>query len=462
MMPLVATSFGGVSGALGDPGSIYSNVGSNLGNSWIAGLSPDQGPSRPSAYLNYILFDKDYVPIGGQSVPVPGTPNAPQLFSIPTITAPELGYVFIYLSYDNAAGGDVYFDDLKITVQESPVIEVSNYYPFGMVSYTWLRPGETDNAYLFQGKELIAQTGWHDFGSRMYWSDLGRWFGKDPKNQFASPYLAMGNAPMMGRDPNGEWFVVDDLAAMFAGAVSNVVNNWGKIKGTHGWFGKLLEYGGAGAAGAEVSLYAGPEAGFAVAGALTVAVDDANGYKKGWDWKSFVNGGMAALDGNEAGDEIISKVGENGDGLERSVFDKFEKADVAHKGFLDKLVKSDNPAWKLLRDGLKGGRNELLKSYAKTGSFSQWDKSFVSGFIGASVGKSIELSEEGFPNKIMGKLFENHVTEIAKGLYGISDEYDLSDFFQKDLINSVGTNWLGTQLNLRILPIKMLDGSFAF
>ena len=99
---------------------------------------------------------------------MPGTPNAPQLLSIPTISAQELGYVFIYLSYDNATGGDVYFDDLKITVQESPVIEVSNYYPFGMVSYTWLRPGETDNAYLFQGKELIAQTGWHDFGSRMY------------------------------------------------------------------------------------------------------------------------------------------------------------------------------------------------------------------------------------------------------------------------------------------------------
>lgn len=37
-----------------------------------------------------------------------------------------------------------------------------------------------------------------------YDAALGRWFGVDPQNQFASPYLAMGNNPVMMVDPDGE------------------------------------------------------------------------------------------------------------------------------------------------------------------------------------------------------------------------------------------------------------------
>jgi len=47
--------------------------------------------------------------------------------------------------------------------------------------------------------------GWNDFGSRMYWADLGRWFVTDPQRQFGSPYLALGNIPTLGVDPNGEF-----------------------------------------------------------------------------------------------------------------------------------------------------------------------------------------------------------------------------------------------------------------
>jgi len=36
-------------------------------------------------------------------------------------------------------------------------------------------------------------------------ASLGRWFGTDPQNQFASPYVAMGNNPVMFTDPNGEF-----------------------------------------------------------------------------------------------------------------------------------------------------------------------------------------------------------------------------------------------------------------
>ena len=41
-----------------------------------------------------------------------------QPLSLQPITAQEIGCVVINLSYDNASGGDVYFDDLKITVTD--------------------------------------------------------------------------------------------------------------------------------------------------------------------------------------------------------------------------------------------------------------------------------------------------------------------------------------------------------
>lgn len=47
----------------------------------------------------------------------------------------------------------------------------------------------------------------YDFGSRFYDPQLGRWFTPDPAEQFANPYLAMGNNPVMYVDPDGEFVI---------------------------------------------------------------------------------------------------------------------------------------------------------------------------------------------------------------------------------------------------------------
>jgi hypothetical protein len=39
----------------------------------------------------------------------------------------------------------------------------------------------------------------------LYAYSLGRWLSVDPKNQFASPYVGMGNNPVMGIDPDGQF-----------------------------------------------------------------------------------------------------------------------------------------------------------------------------------------------------------------------------------------------------------------
>ncbi len=93
-------------------------------------------------------------------MPIGNTPGTSSQVSIPQVNVREPGFVFIYLSYDNeSATYPIYFDELKIIYQESPVIQINNYYSFGLVATEWVRDGEIDNNYLYQGKELNDQTG---------------------------------------------------------------------------------------------------------------------------------------------------------------------------------------------------------------------------------------------------------------------------------------------------------------
>ena len=137
-------------------------------------------------------------------------------------------------------------------------MQVNNYYPYGLVATEWVRDGEIDNNFLFQGKELIDQTGWQDFGSRQYAGDVGRWFSTDPRNQFSSPYLAMGNSPVMGVDPDGEfWNLI--IGAAIGGTI-----NWA----THGakFNAQGLKYFGVGALAGALSAGIGAGVNVAMAG----------------------------------------------------------------------------------------------------------------------------------------------------------------------------------------------------
>jgi RHS repeat-associated protein len=59
--------------------------------------------------------------------------------------------------------------------------------------------------YGYQGQysEENETTAWNEFELRMYDARFGRWISPDPYGQFASPYLAMGNRPHIGSDPDG-------------------------------------------------------------------------------------------------------------------------------------------------------------------------------------------------------------------------------------------------------------------
>jgi RHS repeat-associated protein len=152
-----------------------------------------------------------------------------------------------------------------------PQVRVAyDYYPFGL---TWHNPaaadtpeGRHDHAYQdkeFQWNEFGAGAGMalYDFHARMYDPATATWSVPDPAEQFANPYLAMGNSPVMGVDPDGRFVVsmviVGTLVGAYVGgAMAAGADNKsgfdanpfdGSWKGTKWWIGALI--GGAVGAG---------------------------------------------------------------------------------------------------------------------------------------------------------------------------------------------------------------------
>ena len=58
---------------------------------------------------------------------------------------------------------------------------------------------------MYQGafSELDDDIGWTDFALRNYDAQIGRWVQQDPYQQFASPYVGMGDDPVNNTDPSG-------------------------------------------------------------------------------------------------------------------------------------------------------------------------------------------------------------------------------------------------------------------
>jgi RHS repeat-associated protein len=92
--------------------------------------------------------------------------------------------------------------NVRATVAQSGTVRTSSdYYPFGGL----INGGGQTYRYDYQGQssEKDPETGWNAFNLRMYDSRIGRWLQYDPKGQFNSPYVGMGNDPVNSTDPDG-------------------------------------------------------------------------------------------------------------------------------------------------------------------------------------------------------------------------------------------------------------------
>ncbi|PZU07873.1 MAG: hypothetical protein DI622_17290, partial [Chryseobacterium sp.] len=112
---------------------------------------------------------------------------------------------YIYTYTDHL--GNVRLSYTKGTNGSAEALDENNYYPFGLKQQTpSIGVGNPAYKYQYNGKELQLETGWNDYGARMYMSDIGRWGVVDPlAESYTShtPYAYVMNNPMMFFDPNG-------------------------------------------------------------------------------------------------------------------------------------------------------------------------------------------------------------------------------------------------------------------
>jgi RHS repeat-associated protein len=87
------------------------------------------------------------------------------------------------------------------------VLSHTDYYAFGSAMAGRMgTPGGGNYRYGFNGKENDAETGWQDYGMRMYSPRLARFFSVDPLTAsypWYTPYQFAGNKPIWAIDLDG-------------------------------------------------------------------------------------------------------------------------------------------------------------------------------------------------------------------------------------------------------------------
>lgn len=201
-----------------------SMVATNTGtSSAVTGFFSPEVPSSvttgvaPEAYLHVLLFNDQFVFDNVNSMVMPISTAGLNASATLTViaTAAKNGYAYIYFS--NESNTPVNFDNLALTDTRGPILETTDYYPFGLmmagVSDVALKGGYSENKYRYNGKELQSQefsdgSGLeeYDYGARLQDPQLGVWHNMDPladKNRNWSPYNYAFDSPNGFVDPDG-------------------------------------------------------------------------------------------------------------------------------------------------------------------------------------------------------------------------------------------------------------------
>jgi RHS repeat-associated protein len=212
---LIAQIAAAASGTVFDGGG-YATSTSSFPHGTLNTGSENSTQEGPKAFLSWLVFDRNFTPIPSKSGFRQLSTSAREygqngdhekLFAQLSIDEP--GYVYVFLSNEQEEDPfEVYFDDFAVAHKKSPVIQVDDYYPFGLTFNSYQRENSTLNQYKYNGKEEQDELdlGWLDYGARMYMPEIGRWPSIDAlaeKYAPLSPYNYALNNPVLFIDPDG-------------------------------------------------------------------------------------------------------------------------------------------------------------------------------------------------------------------------------------------------------------------
>ncbi len=210
----------------------------------------DTDLTKPHAYLVWMQYDNsmNLMPEGSGALRATNANELERLIEeeIPILTDGYLHAVACpepveWVSNGSAKG--VSFDNILVTSIRGKLRQINDYYPFGL-AIAGLNGIHDDYLNKYTSKELQTSEfaneeglEMYDFGSRFYDAQLGRWYTPDPAEQFANPYLAMGNNPVMYVDPNGEVvFIIPLVQAIVIGAGIGAVSYTAQVGFSDGGF----------------------------------------------------------------------------------------------------------------------------------------------------------------------------------------------------------------------------------
>jgi len=202
MAAYLAQSFGAPVSVV-DGVNIFHGIDESPNGVFSALANADDG--LPLAFLTYVVYDRDMVPVlFDQAQAGTSAANGYQALNLNDITIDKEGFIYIYVSNQSPQNMEVFFDDLKVVHHYSDIVGGSDYYPFGL-EINDRRITREKHRFGYQGQfaEKDEETGWNHFEVRNYDPIIGRWFSIDPKRQFYSPYIGMGNNPINGFDSDG-------------------------------------------------------------------------------------------------------------------------------------------------------------------------------------------------------------------------------------------------------------------